>query len=163
MEAGPVAYRPVLLLGLKCKCGSGVFTRALKSVDKEFNASKNHLPICSLVKYVAERIRMKLTVSANNNHGHPQVTARCPHCGRETVMSPLGTHDVAIGGSFICGQRACPNPRRAKLIRPPFAAISPRIKDSTRSLCARAMASGRGNSSVVRRGFINSSFSIAAF
>lgn len=53
---------------------------------------------------------MKLTVSTNNNHGHPQVVARCPHCGREAVMSPLGTHDVAIGGTFICGQRVCPNP-----------------------------------------------------
>lgn len=53
---------------------------------------------------------MKLTVSANNNHGHSQVTARCPHCGREAVMSPLGVHDVGIGGTFVCGQRMCPNP-----------------------------------------------------
>ncbi len=53
---------------------------------------------------------MKLTVSTNNNHGHPQVVARYPHCGREAVMSPLGTHDVAIGEHLFYGQRVCPNP-----------------------------------------------------
>lgn len=53
---------------------------------------------------------MRLTVNAITNYNSAQVTARCPHCGREAVMSTVGVNDVGIGGSLVCGQRMCPNP-----------------------------------------------------
>ena len=53
---------------------------------------------------------MKVAVSQNGNHNHAQVTARCPHCGREAVMSPVAQHDIVIGKDHIAGQRSCPNP-----------------------------------------------------
>ena len=55
---------------------------------------------------------MKITVSGGvANHGHVQATARCPHCGKEAVLEPLGQHDFAVGDGFVCGQRRCPNPQ----------------------------------------------------
>ena len=53
---------------------------------------------------------MKLIVTNNINHGHLPVTARCPNCGHEAVMAPLGQSDVYINGELVCGQRKCPNP-----------------------------------------------------
>jgi hypothetical protein len=54
---------------------------------------------------------MKITVPAGiSHHGHISAAARCPHCGKEAVMEPLGEHDYEVGNNFTCGQRRCPNP-----------------------------------------------------
>lgn len=54
---------------------------------------------------------MKITVAAGiSNHGHIRTTVRCPYCGKEVVMEPLGQHDYAVGDNHVCGQRRCPNP-----------------------------------------------------
>lgn len=55
---------------------------------------------------------MKITASTKaGNHDHIRTAVRCPHCGKEVVMEPLGSHDWTVGGQFICGQRRCPNPQ----------------------------------------------------
>ena len=53
---------------------------------------------------------MKLIVSRNNYQGHIPVTARCPNCGHEAVMAPIGESDLNVNSEFVCGQRRCPNP-----------------------------------------------------
>ncbi|NOY48408.1 MAG: DUF4145 domain-containing protein [Chlorobi bacterium] len=53
---------------------------------------------------------MKLTVTQGANANIPALSARCPHCGKEAVMSQLG-QDLAIGGNYVCGQRVCPDPQ----------------------------------------------------
>lgn len=54
---------------------------------------------------------MKITVAGGiGNQTHIRTTLRCPHCGKEAVMEPLGTHDYSVGGLYVCGQRRCPNP-----------------------------------------------------
>lgn len=54
---------------------------------------------------------MKITVpGATGQSGYIRTAVRCPHCGKEAVMEPLGQHDIVLGNSYIAGQRRCPNP-----------------------------------------------------
>lgn len=54
---------------------------------------------------------MKITIpSGASGHGHIVASARCPHCGKEAVLQPLGDHDISVGSEIVCGQRKCPNP-----------------------------------------------------
>lgn len=52
---------------------------------------------------------MKLTVTSGANCSERKVITRCPHCSREAVLSQLGA-DIVIDGTFVGGQRMCPNP-----------------------------------------------------
>jgi len=52
---------------------------------------------------------MKITVTQGGNTSIPPLAARCPHCGKEAVMSQLG-QDVGVGNNYVCGQRICPDP-----------------------------------------------------
>ena len=55
---------------------------------------------------------MKITVPGGvGNHPHIRAAIRCPHCGKEAVMEPLGQYDYAVGDGYVCGQRRCPNPQ----------------------------------------------------
>ena len=53
---------------------------------------------------------MKITVGGIGNHGHISISSRCPHCGKEAVLQPIGQQDFSVGGNIVCGQRKCPNP-----------------------------------------------------
>ncbi len=54
---------------------------------------------------------MKITVPGGiSDYGHIRTTVRCPHCGKDVVMEPLGRSDYAVGNQYFCGQRRCPNP-----------------------------------------------------
>ena|SRR5690348_9416991 len=54
---------------------------------------------------------MKITVSGGIALSNPlRTAARCPHCGKEAVMEPLGQHDLGLGNGYTTGQRRCPSP-----------------------------------------------------
>jgi Domain of unknown function (DUF4145) len=53
---------------------------------------------------------VKIIVRHVSLQGTLHVSGRCPHCGKEAVLSPIEQHDFELGDGNICGQRMCPNP-----------------------------------------------------
>lgn len=55
---------------------------------------------------------MKFPVKNQTPYNPPAVSLRCPHCGKEAVMTTLnGMNDMDVGDGILCGQRYCPNPQ----------------------------------------------------
>jgi len=53
---------------------------------------------------------MKFSVKGNTPYNPPALSLRCPHCGKEAVMTALSNvNDIDIGDGIWCGQRFCPN------------------------------------------------------
>jgi len=53
---------------------------------------------------------MKFKVRQKTAFNPSPVSIRCPHCGKQAAMAPIGQPDVDVGNNIWCGQRECPNP-----------------------------------------------------
>jgi hypothetical protein len=53
---------------------------------------------------------MKLEMKNGAQQGPQAYSGRCPHCRKESILSPIGVNDIHVDGVHVVGQRQCPNP-----------------------------------------------------